>query len=546
MYPQSFLFCSLLLLLCSSCTPAESQAVARQSNSNSKASKITFSNSDDWKNPAATQLIDTFKLNEDQYLNLHFDLEEPLLAALKKLDPTASDAELLSKGNYQFSFLVDDKLIFSHNLNTGAGSAKSKQTNRTNLIPLVYPAPIDFWGWYLWLRFYKMAGGEDALASGQHNLTIEVRSYLQGAALKVGGLLAVGSIPVEVKEIPYDLSAAAIQPIAANSGWTISKAPYKVSKIESLNKKIAQNRFIDINSIVVIKNNELLIEEYFNGSNRETLHNPRSVGKTIASTMLGIAIADGHLKSEQEKLSAFYNLKDFENYDPTKENISLKSLLTMSSSFLGNDDDYSSPGNEENMYPTKDWVKFTLDLPVNPDKIMEKDFEYFTAGIVVLGDIIHRSVPGGLVKYTDEKFFEPIGITKRNWQFTPQNVGNTAGGLQLRALDFAKWGQVYKNNGVWKRQQLIPKDWVEKSLDHQVTQEQVEHGSYGYLFWNNSYTVEGKEYAYSSCSGRGGNKIYIFKDIPLVVVINASAYNLPFAHLQVDQMMKRYILPAVN
>jgi CubicO group peptidase (beta-lactamase class C family) len=543
MNTKSWLFCSAFFLILMSCNQSKSQTVANKLDSD--ANKITFSNTDFQKNSSENKFIDTFKLNEDTYLNIHFDLDEPLVAALKKLDPSASDADLISRGNYQFTFLVDDKALFTHNLNPGAGTPESKQTKLSNTVPLVYPERIDYWGWYLWLRFSKMGGGEDALASGTHDLTIEIRSYLNGDTLKVGDLLAVGNIPVDVKEIPYDTKAAAIQPIKHNSGWNVSKDTYDVSKIETLNKKIAQNRFIDINSIVVIKNNELLIEEYFNGANRETLHNPRSVGKTIASTMMGIAIEEGHLKSENQKLNEFYNLKGYKNYDPIKEDVTLKSLLTMSSPFVGNDDDYDSPGNEENMYPTEDWVKFTLDLPMSSDKVMEKDFEYFTAGIVVLGDIIHKSVPGGLVKYTDEKLFEPMGITKRNWQFTPQNVGNTAGGLQLRSVDFAKWGQIYKNKGQWEGQQLIPEAWVEKSLDHQVTQENVENGTYGYLFWNNSYSANGKEYGYSSCSGNGGNKIYVFKDIPLVVVITASAYGMPYAHLQADQIMERYILPAV-
>lgn len=543
MNTKSWLLYSILFLIVVSCKQPTSQEIASKLHSN--VSDITFSNHDYQEKPSEKQFIDTFTLNEDSYLNIHFDLEAPLVAALKKIDPTASDEALVARGNYRFTFLVDDEVVFTNNLHPGAGSAESKQTKLSNNIPLLYPERIDFWGWYLWLRFYKLGGGEDALESGKHTLTIEIRSYLDGETLKVGDVLAVGTIPVDVKEIPYDKKLATLQPITPNSGWTVSKDTYDVSMIEMLNKKIAQNRFIDINSIVVIKDNELLLEEYFNGAHRETLHDPKSVGKTIASTMMGIAIEEGHLKSEHQKLNEFYNLKDYENYDPIKEDVTLKSLLTMSSPFVGNDDDYDSLGNEENMYPTDDWVKFTLDLPVNPDKVMGKDFEYFTAGIVVLGDIIHKSVPNGLVSYTDEKLFKPMGITKRNWQFTPQKVGNTAGGLQLRSLDFAKWGQVYKNKGRWERQQLIPEAWVEKSLDHQVTQEHIENGTYGYLFWNNTYSANGKEYAYSSCSGNGGNKIYVFKDIPLVVVITASAYGAPYAHLQADQIMERYILPAV-
>jgi CubicO group peptidase (beta-lactamase class C family) len=69
---------------------------------------------------------------------------------------------------------------------------------------------------------------------------------------------------------------------------------------------------------------------------------------------------------------------------------------------------------------------------------------YFTAGVVVLGDIIHKSVPNGLEKYANTNVFQPLGITKYKWQFTPQKVANTAGSLQLRSLDYAKFGQLYK------------------------------------------------------------------------------------------------------
>lgn len=120
----------------------------------------------------------------------------------------------------------------------------------------------------------------------------------------------------------------------------------------------------------------------------------------------------------------------------------------MSAAFEGNDDKRESAGNEEKMYPTKDWVKFTLDLPV--DSVGAKgEWHYFTAGVVLLGDIIDKKVPGGLEKYADEKLFKPLGITKYKWQYTPQKVANTAGGIQMNALDFAKYGQLYKNNGKW-------------------------------------------------------------------------------------------------
>lgn len=487
-----------------------------------------------------------FTLNKDKYLAIHFTLDQPLIQSLKQLAPDFSEDQLLANGNFQFSIIVDGEVIYVENLNSGAGLAKSKRAQLSHYIPLIASKRIDHWGWFMWLKFMKMAGGQDLLDEGEHVLEIEVRSYVNNNEIKVGALLAKGKIDITVAEKTVDPQAVPLQAIAPNSGWSISKDVFDVTKIETLNKKIAQKRFEDVNGLVVIKNGELLIEEYFNGETRASLHDPRSVGKSIASTVMGIAIEEGHIENEEVELKDFYNLKSYKNYSPAKDAVTLKSLLTMSSGFSGDDSDPSNAGNEEYMYPTSDWVKFALDQPMDKNKVMGKDYAYYTAGVVVLGDVIHKSVPGGLVKYADEKLFAPLGITKYKWQYTPQGVGNTAGGIRLRALDFAKYGQLYKNKGQWQGIQILTENWVEKSLSKQVKQpNEGKNGFYGYLFWNKVYTVDGKDYEVSFCTGNGGNKIFIFKDIPFVVVITCSAYGMPYAHPNADKMMTDYILPAV-
>lgn len=485
-----------------------------------------------------------FILNENKFLSINFTLEKPLVESLKPLAPNLTVDNLLEKGNFQFSFFVDEKLIYVENLNKGAGLIDSKTKQLKHTIPLVSPNQLDYWGWFMWLKFIKLGGGQDVLVEGSHNLKIEVRPYLKQDALKVGALLAKGEIIVNVPKIIVDESLIPIQKIEPNSGWQISTDNFDSEKIESLNRKIAENRFENINGIVVIKENQLLLEQYFNGENRSSLHDPKSVGKSIASTMLGIAIEENYIRNENALLKDFYDLKSFNNHSDKKDSVTLKSLLTMSSGFLGNDNDYSSPGNEENMYPTKNWVKFAIDLPMQNDNVIGKDFSYFTAGIVVLGDVIHKSVPKGLVSYADKKLFTPLGITNYQWEYTPQKVGNTAGGIRLRALDFAKYGQLYKNNGLWNGEQILKEEWVEKSLSKQVKQS-LDGDSYGYLFWNKIFTVNNKDYEVSFCSGNGGNKIFIFKDIPFVVVITSSAYNNPSAHANANKMMTDYILPAL-
>lgn len=339
--------------------------------------------------------------------------------------------------------------------------------------------------------------------------------------------------------------AIAPQAVHPGSGWSVSSDRYDLDRIRELNERIAQRDFKDITSVVVIKDGKLLVEEYFNGADRTTLHNTRSVGKTFASALMGSAIRDGYIESLDRTLGEFYDLKAFANFSPKKSAVTLRNLMTMSSAFLGSDNDPASPGNEENMYPTENWVKFALDLPMDPAKENGKQWDYFTAGVVLLGDILDRSVPGGLEKYADKVLFKPLGITRYEWQYTPQKVVNTAGGLQMSSLDYAKFGQLYKNRGRWNGVPVLPEEWVVKTFHKYQAIPFIVDGHYGLLFWNMTYHVDARPCETYFCTGNGGNKIFVFLDQPLVVVVTATAYGKPYMHSQVDLMMERYILPAV-
>lgn len=492
-----------------------------------------------------TDFLKTFELNKDSNLSIRVFMDNSITNYMHRLVPGLSAEELNLKGNYQFSFLVDNILIYKENIHYGCGLKKS--TTTTFRVPFTDTSGADWWSIYLFERF-KNNGGDKALSEGTHKLTVELRPYVktdENSQALVGGLIASGSLNLIIKMPRITPEQIAIQPIAANSGFELSHAPYDKKKIEELNKNIAQSTFKSITSIVVLKEGKLLLEEYFNNASRNTLHDTRSVGKSFASILMGIAIKDGYVKDENQTLSSFYDLKKFSNYSKAKEGIKLKDLLTMSSAFDGSDSDSDSPGNEENMYPTGDWVKFTLDLPVDTTKTTDRRWDYFTAGVVVLGDILNKSVPDGLEQYAERNLFRPLAIAKYQWQYTPQKVVNTAGGLQMTSIDFAKIGQLYKNKGEWQGQQVVPAEWVSKTFTKQIGIPERANEFYGYLFWNKTYTVKGKNYEVFYCAGNGGNKIFIFKDIPFTVVITATAYNRSYAHAQVDKMMEDYILPAL-
>lgn len=518
--------------------------------------KTTLHQNNLWRVFFTQKSIPTSALKEVDFLqsytltnksNLFFTafLGNSLTNYLHRLQPDLTADSLVKIGNYQFTLLIDGKQIYQSNLWPGAPQARMQDTAMVLNRPLVdNEKGSGSWSESFWNRFLYN-GGEAALTDGKHLLRMEIRPYVKSGELKVGDIIAAGDLALEVLRHPkIDVSTINLTKVLPYNDLLVSKEPFDQNKIKELKGNIDEGVFKKISSVIVIKNGKLLIEEYFNGKNRNSLHDTRSVGKSFASTMCGIAIRDGYLKDENQTLKDFYKLKSFANFSLPKENTSIRELLTMSSGFAGNDNDDQSPGNEENMYPTSDWVKFALDLPFDPNK-PSGEWRYFTAGVVLLGDILNKQVKGGLEAYAAERLFKPLGITNYKWQFTPQQVPNTAGGIQMNALDFAKYGLLYKNGGVWNKQQIIPKAWVDKSFSKQKQIPGRDREFYGYLFWNKSFQVNGKTYEAFYCAGNGGNYILVFKDLPLVIVVTATAYGMPYAHPQVTKMLSEYILPAV-
>lgn len=492
-----------------------------------------------------SDFLTSYTLTQKSNLNIRVFLDNSIINYQHRLAPKLTPEVLTTSGNYQFSFVVDGKLIYKENIHYGCGLSKS--TTTTFRVPFTDTEGGDWWSIYLFDRF-KKNGGDSALTDGTHIFIVEMRPYLkldEKSEPIVGEIIAQGQLNLKIKKARITAKQIEIQPIKPFTDFIISKSHYDKKKIEELNKEIARNSFKDITSIAVIKDGELLIEEYFNSANRKTLHDTRSVGKSFTSTLMGIAIQNGYIKNENQTLNNFYELKQFANYSSQKDSIKLRDLLTMSSAFNGSDVDSESPGNEEKMYPTEDWVKFTLNLPIDSSKINGKQWDYFTAGVILLGDILDKSVPYGLETFAANNLLKPLNIKDYQWQYTPKKVVNTAGSLQMTTLDYAKIGELYKSNGVWKGQQILPKSWIEKTFTKQLRIPSRDQEFYGFLFWNKTYNVYSKNYETFYCAGNGGNKIFIFKDLALTVVITANAFNRPYSHSQVDKIVEEYILPAI-
>ncbi|MFK8164812.1 MAG: serine hydrolase domain-containing protein [Lewinella sp.] len=532
-----------LLLLCFSCgEPAPELALNQgeiyDDRHQANIGKIAFMT--DWTSHedfSEADHLTTVDLNTTTELNGRMYLDKTITAHLHDLAPGLTVRELCDAGSFQFTFLVDDAPVYVYNLQTGAGSCEYKNEETIFGIPLRGAKELDHWGRFLWMKFLKLGDGDAALNGGNHVLEIEVRPYLDNGEVITGPVIAKGGIRVMTSEQEVDPKEVAVQSISPTNQFPIATEALLADRIEAMNSKIVTGQFEDITSIVVLKNGALVLEEYFNGADRETIHDTRSVGKSFAGTLLGQAIKDGHIKSIDQPLADFYDLSKFDHPSAFKAATTLRQLLTMTGGFASNDADPDSPGQEEKMYPTKDWVRFVLDLPGRE----ATDWQYCSAGAVLLGDIIHRAVPGGLEAYAREQLFSPLNITDQQWQLTPTGIGNTAGSLQMSALSLASYGQLYLDGG----RDLLPENWAEESLSPLVSRNDDKNGHYGYLFWHDVLTVNDTAYGAAFASGNGGNRVMMIPELEVVIVITGKAYGKPYAHLQAEEIARDYLLQAM-
>ena len=144
-----------------------------------------------------TDFLKTIELRETSDLYIRVFMNNSLTNYLHRLAPKLTAEELIKNGNYQFSFYVDDVLIYTENLNVFAGSPESKNTKTILSVPLMPANNLDIWSKSVWQRF-RRNGGEDVLTAGTHLLKIEIRPYLKTTVLKVGDLIAEGDLRLTV------------------------------------------------------------------------------------------------------------------------------------------------------------------------------------------------------------------------------------------------------------------------------------------------------------------------------------------------------------
>ena len=343
-------------------------------------------------------------------------------------------------------------------------------------------------------------------------------------------------------------AGAAPQP-AATSSTGLSAV-----HLAALDSVLRAGAFGQVTSVLVARDGRIVHEVYLDAGGRDALRNTRSATKTVTGMLAGIAVAEGRLAGvDVPVLAVLENLGPLDQPDPRKSSITVEDLLTMSSLLECDDWNSFSRGNEERMYLVEDWVRFALDLPLRGfpawktkpgDSKYGRSFSYCTAGVVVLGAVIERAVGEPLAAFAERTLFAPLGIRDAGWQWTPTGRAMTGGGLALRSRDLLALGQLYLEGGRWHDRQIVPEAWVRASVTPRAQID--EETEYGYLWWLRSFGTGPESSPAWMMSGSGGNKVVVFPNERMVVVVTTTNFRRLDAHELTDRLLTEYVLPAIE
>ena len=284
--------------------------------------------------------------------------------------------------------------------------------------------------------------------------------------------------------------------------------------------QIINQEYGRLESFLIIKDQKLVLEEYFYNYDRTQLHNIFSCTKSVVSLLAGIAFGQNeNLNVETPIFDIFPQLDELKNRE--NQDITLKHVLTMTAGFEKSDT-YKSVTHQNVVQNI-----LSLSLESEPGE----KFSYNSECPYLLGGMIHSLSGKPVDEFAKEKLFNPLGITNFNWK-KENNTPHCESELYMLPRDMAKIGLLVSSNGMWEGQQIVSEQWIQESIKPHV--KESDFFNYGFQWWHRSQEnkswwkesdEESKEHDMFLALGYGGQYIFVINDLNLIVVMTSSDYN---------------------
>jgi CubicO group peptidase (beta-lactamase class C family) len=269
----------------------------------------------------------------------------------------------------------------------------------------------------------------------------------------------------------------------------------------------------DTLAFLVVYDDRLIYERYFDGATRESLQTSFSAAKSFVSTLVGIAIDAGLIGSVDEPVTDY--LPELAERDPGFRQITLRHLLTMSSGIRYREGGFPSLGDDTYTYYGVDLRDVALDR-VRIDGPPGLTWQYNNYHPLLLGLVLERVTGTSVSGFMAKTLWQPLGAeADATWNLDSERSGfeKLESGLNARPVDYARFGLLFLHNGEWNGRRIVSKDWVRAATGADPATDSAYYHGYRYFWW---IDVErpGRFYAL----GKYGQYVYVAPDADAVVV----------------------------
>ncbi|GII80239.1 hypothetical protein Sru01_52210 [Sphaerisporangium rufum] len=245
----------------------------------------------------------------------------------------------------------------------------------------------------------------------------------------------------------------------------------------------------------------------------DTLHDVRSISKSVVGLLYGIALADGQVPEPAEPLLGHFPEYPDLGVDRRRAALTVEHALTMTLGLEWNEDaPYTSAANSEvAMELAPDRVRYVLERPVAEEPGVR--WSYCGGASALVARLIERGTGAALADYARARLFEPLGITRFEWSTGADGVAMAASGLRLTPRDLLAVGRLVLDGG----RDLVPASWLAAALRPHVRVS--DDFGYGYHWYVGD--------TWTGAFGNGGQRLYLDATQDLAVAVLAGQYNQP-------------------
>lgn len=333
----------------------------------------------------------------------------------------------------------------------------------------------------------------------------------------------------------------------------------------TLDRSIRNGDWGNTHAVAISRYGNILYEGYFSGTDErlgtnigtvkfdsDSRHDIRSISKTITSILVGIAIERGEIESVIMSISEL--LPGYsELLIGDKSTITLHHVLTMSAGLQWDEESlpYSNPKNDERQLSrSDDPVRHVLERDLV--SVPGTEFNYGGGLTHILAAILTEATGKPLDVYADEVLFEPLGIENWEWMNSGSAIPSAFSGLRMTARDLLKIGNLFLNLGRYNGKQIVPESWVVAAImphihyDDSEAPKYVASNGYGYQWWTNDFNFEQETFSVATAIGNGGQRIILYPDLGLAIVVLAGFYNDPSHDWIPEEMVRKLVLPRID